>query len=230
MINKITNSIRKYALTLPIFAMFLTSVQARSTVNNPELLKDTTVNTAQTDKPLVGVEKMPQFPGGDKALMDFFSRNLRYPASAVEKKIQGRVTLRFVVNKTGNIENIEVIRGLNEACDAEAVRVIKLMPKWIPGVQKGKNVSVYFTIPILFKLPAASTSSNIQSEKMPLVYVDGIEKSISYLKDTTLFKQADIANSVFIKDSAAIKTYGEKGKNGVLLIITKGKNGATDKK
>lgn len=224
-----TNSIRKYALTLPIFAMFLTSVQARSTVNNPELLKDTTVNTAQTDKPFFSVEKMPEYPGGDKALMDFFFRNIRYPASAVEKKIQGRVTLRFVVNKTGNVENIEVIRGLNEACDAEAIRVIKLMPKWIPGVQKGENVSVYFTVPILFKLPA-STSSNIQSEKMPLVIVDGIEKSISYLKDTTLFKQADIANSVFIKDSAAIKTYGEKGKNGVLLIITKGKNGAIDKK
>ncbi|MBN9303331.1 energy transducer TonB, partial [Dysgonomonas mossii] len=78
--------------------------------------------------------------------------NLKYPVVAQESGIQGRVTVRFVVSKTGAIEDVNVIRGIDPSCDKEAVRVVKSMPKWIPGKQNGLNVPVYFTLPIVFRL------------------------------------------------------------------------------
>jgi len=104
------------------------------------------------DKPLIGVEQMPVFPGGEGELMKFIGDNLRYPASALELGIEGRVTIRFVVSRTGDVTSVEIIRGLDPTCDKEAMRVVKLMPKWIPGRQNGRNVSVYFTLPILFRI------------------------------------------------------------------------------
>jgi len=98
------------------------------------------------------VEEMPQFPGGEDELLKYIGANLRYPNQAQEMGVEGRVTLRFVVNKVGEVGSVEVIRPLDPACDKEAMRVIKGMPKWIPGRQGGRAVSVYYTIPILFKL------------------------------------------------------------------------------
>ena len=82
--------------------------------------------------------------------LKFIQDNLKYPNT--ESCVQGRVIVRFIVTKTGSIENIEVVRSLEPSFDKEAVRVIKLMPKWIPGKQNGVNVSVYFTLPINFKI------------------------------------------------------------------------------
>ena len=104
------------------------------------------------EKPMVGVEQMPEFPGGEAELMKFLSENVHYPTSASEMGIEGRVILRFVVSKTGEVSQVEVIRGLDPACDKEAVRVVKMMPKWIPGRQNGRNVPVYFTLPIKYQL------------------------------------------------------------------------------
>lgn len=104
------------------------------------------------EKPLYGVEQMPSFPGGEAELMKFIGDNLRYPTSASELGIEGRVTIRFVVSKTGEVKDVEVIRGLDPACDKEAIRVVKMMPNWIPGRQNGRNVPVYFTLPILYRL------------------------------------------------------------------------------
>jgi len=104
------------------------------------------------EKPLYGVEQMPQFPGGEEALMKFITDNLRYPPVAAEVGTEGRVTIRFVVSKTGEVINVEVIRGLDPSCDREAVRVVKMMPKWIPGRQNGRNVPVYYTLPIVYRL------------------------------------------------------------------------------
>jgi len=104
------------------------------------------------DKPVYGVEVMPQFPGGENALMAFIKNNLHYPMVAAQVGIEGRVTTRFVVTKTGKVSDIKVIRGLDPACDAESVRVIRLMPNWIPGTQKGKPVNVYYTLPFVYKL------------------------------------------------------------------------------
>jgi periplasmic protein TonB len=106
----------------------------------------------QEEKPLYGVEQMPEFPGGEAEMIKFISDNLHYPASATEMGIEGRVTIRFVVTKTGEVTDVEVLRGLDPACDREAMRVVKLMPKWIPGRQNGRNVPVYFTLPVMYKI------------------------------------------------------------------------------
>ncbi|WP_029903822.1 energy transducer TonB [Prevotella sp. 10(H)] len=104
------------------------------------------------EKPFVTVEQMPSFPGGETEMHKFIFDNLKYPMVAQETGIQGRVTVRFVVTKTGAISDVTVIRGIDPSCDKEAVRVIKSMPKWIPGKQNGLNVPVYFTLPIVFRL------------------------------------------------------------------------------
>lgn len=104
------------------------------------------------EKPFYTVEQMPGFPGGEAEMNKFISENLKYPIVAQESGIQGRVTIRFVVTKTGEISDVTVVRGIDPSCDKEAVRVVKSMPKWIPGKQNGLNVPVYFTLPIVFKL------------------------------------------------------------------------------
>lgn len=101
---------------------------------------------------LVGVEQEPQFPGGMEELMKFIKRNLVYPQKATDMGIEGRVTVRFVVNKNGDVSDIEILRGLDPVCDKEAMRVIRMMPKWIPGRQNGRAVPVYYTVPIVYKL------------------------------------------------------------------------------
>ncbi len=104
------------------------------------------------EKPFVTVEQMPSFPGGEAEMQRFIADNLKYPVVAQESGIQGRVTIRFVVTKNGTISDVQVIRGIDPSCDREAVRVVKMMPKWIPGKQNGLNVPVYFTLPIVFRL------------------------------------------------------------------------------
>ena len=106
----------------------------------------------EEEKPYEAVEQMPTFPGGETELMKFIRDNLKYPVIAQENGIQGRVILRFVVSKTGTIDNVTVLRSLDPTCDKEAIRVVKSMPKWIPGKQNGNNVPVYFTLPVVFKL------------------------------------------------------------------------------
>ncbi|WP_165024940.1 M56 family metallopeptidase [Dysgonomonas sp. ZJ279] len=100
----------------------------------------------------VTVEQMPTFPGGELEMHKFIGENLNYPADAVEAKIQGRVTLRFIVKSTGEVTDVSIIRGVHPSCDNEALRVVKSMPNWNPGKQNGKAVDVYFTLPILYKL------------------------------------------------------------------------------
>ena len=100
----------------------------------------------------VRVEKVPEFPGGLEALNRYLVRNIKYPLLAQENGIQGRVVCQFVVNTDGSIVDIEVVRGVEESLDKEAVRVIKSMPKWIPGRHGGKAVRVKFTQMIRFKL------------------------------------------------------------------------------
>ena len=98
------------------------------------------------------VEVMPEFPGGTAALMEFIANNMKYPVVAKENGIQGRVTLSFIVDVDGSITNIEVVRGVDPLLDAEAIRIIKSMPKWTPGMQRGKAVAVKYTVPVAFRL------------------------------------------------------------------------------
>lgn len=102
--------------------------------------------------PLRFVEQMPSFPGGSEAMMKFINEHLKYPSTAAEMGVSGKVTLQFLVEKSGKITDIKVVRGIGGGCDEEAVRVVKLMPDWTPGKQNGKPTAVYFTLPISFTL------------------------------------------------------------------------------
>ncbi|WP_459188802.1 energy transducer TonB [Parabacteroides sp. APC149_11_2_Y6] len=98
------------------------------------------------------VETMPEFPGGQGALLQYLAKSIKYPVIAQENGIQGRVTCTFVVNKDGSIVDAEVIRGVDPSLDKEALRVINTMPKWSPGKQRGKPVRVKYTVPVTFRL------------------------------------------------------------------------------
>ncbi len=98
------------------------------------------------------VEEMPSFPGGEAKLMEYVAKNIKYPQIARETGIQGRVFVGFVVEPDGSISNVKLLRGIGGGCDEEAMRVIKSLPKWKPGKQRGKAVRVSYQIPVFFKL------------------------------------------------------------------------------
>ena len=98
------------------------------------------------------VEQMPQFPGGDEALIKFLSSHINYPPMAAENNVQGRVVVAFVVDKTGKVGEVKVVRSVDKDLDKEAVRVCKSLPKFVPGRQNGIPVSVWFTLPVTFRL------------------------------------------------------------------------------
>lgn len=205
---------------------------------------NTTSEPQNTEEVFMVVENMPEFPGGLNACLKFLADHVAYPKEAVEKKIQGRVIVQFVVMKDGSIANARVIRSVDPLLDAEALRVIGLMPKWKPGTQRGQAVNVKFTMPITFRLdkdstdmqPAlvgkvieisGATKENNQKafhfpdgKETPLVVVDGEEISVSSLEKLS----SDTFESINVfKGETAINRFGEKGKNGVLLITTKKK-------
>ena len=98
------------------------------------------------------VENDPEFPGGAEAMYKYLAQNIKYPQLARENNITGRVYLQFVVEKDGSVTNVKVMRDIGGGCGAEAVRVVKSMPKWTPGKQRGKAVRVYYQIPVNFSL------------------------------------------------------------------------------
>jgi protein TonB len=106
----------------------------------------------QEQEIFVFIEDPPEFPGGEEALMKYLTSNLRYPEQAKELDIQGTVFIEFVIEKDGSVTNVVVKRGIGGGCDEEAVRVVKSMPKWKPGKQRGKPVRVSYTLPVRFHL------------------------------------------------------------------------------
>lgn len=98
------------------------------------------------------LEEMPEFPGGQAEMMKWLQKNVQYPPIAAENNIQGRVMVSFVVEPNGSISNVQVVRGVDPNLDKEAMRVVKSMPKWKPGMQTGKPVRARFTLPVQFRL------------------------------------------------------------------------------
>ncbi|MBN2683045.1 MAG: energy transducer TonB [Bacteroidales bacterium] len=98
------------------------------------------------------VEEKPEFPGGDAALLEYLGKETKYPKKAIKKKIKGTVYVGFIIGKDGSIEDVKVARPVHKLLDDEAVRVIQSMPKWKPGIQRGKNVRVKYFVPIKFTL------------------------------------------------------------------------------
>ena len=181
------------------------------------------------------VEEMPQYPGGPQALFKFLSENVQYPAEAEKAGIQGRVILTFVVEKDGSISKPTVVKSVDPLLDAEAVRVISAMPNWKPGKQNGKVVRVKYTVPLSFNLDGRGEEiDHLCREDGTIVEID-IEKG-----DTTIVKPLFIVdgkvmdgrkvysiNSKTIEryymqsGQEAIKKYGDKAKDGVILITLK---------
>jgi len=115
-------------------------------------IEDTKEEEVKEQVPFVIVEVMPDFPGGDAARIKFLQENTKYPPFAREVGLEGKVWISFVVEPDGRLTNIEVYRGVAPILDEEALRVVKMMPKWTPGKQRGKNVRVAFRLPITFTL------------------------------------------------------------------------------
>lgn len=103
-------------------------------------------------EPVIFAEQMPEFPGGIEALKKFIAENIKYPQQAQENDIQGTVYLRFVVTSKGTVGEVQIIRGVHPLLDQEAVRVVKSLPKFKPGMQGGRAVPVWFSVPIVFQL------------------------------------------------------------------------------
>ena len=109
-------------------------------------------------------EEMPEFPGGTEKFMEYLSSNIKYPEEAKEKGISGRVFIQFVIEKDGSVTNVKVMKGIGALCDDEAVRVVKSMPKWKPGKQKGKPVRVNYILPVSFKLDEGESNKPVKGE------------------------------------------------------------------
>ena len=157
------------------------------------------------------VEQMPQFPGGPAALMQFLSQSVKYPKEAFEKGIQGRVIANFVVEKDGSITEARIVKSVDPLLDAEALRVVGIMPKWAPGTQNGEPVRVKYTVPITFRLQGGSSSTEKTAEKY-ILEIDG--------------KVADDSEIGNIPPGDIKSMHIEKGENGQpkkIIITTKKK-------
>lgn len=122
------------------------AVQEQVVVKEPEPEKP------KEEEIFVAVEQQAEFPGGLPALMKWLSNNIRYPEAAQQNDIQGRVIVKFVVEKNGSIGAVDIVKGVDKDLDREAIRVVKKMPKWQPGKNNGVAVRSYFTLPVVFKL------------------------------------------------------------------------------
>ena len=229
-----------------------------------------TVKTIVPQEPVKGdvftaVENPPQFPGGMKELMTFLGKNIQYPAEAKDKKIEGRVIVQFVVKKDGSTSDFKVLRAVHPLLDAEALRVLKTMPKWTPGTQRGEAVNVKFVVPVRFSLQksngmkagdkidndAVSDGVRLQADSAalrdkalkghvrtvvisqsgskensmivggnPLVLLDGKETTMNDPEVKNLPTER-IESVTVLKDPSRLAAYGEKAKDGVMIITTK---------
>ena len=179
------------------------------------------------------VEEMPEFPGGSDALMKYLATNVHYPEAAEKAGVQGRVIVTFVVDSDGSISDANILKSVDPSLDQEALRLVNSMPKWTPGKQKGKAVRVKYTIPIAFALQGKEETHEIQlTNDAPIksVVVVGYNKSeILYIVDGketpydqfTSIDPKTIESMEVLKDKTAIEKYGDKAKNGVIIVNLK---------
>ena len=204
------------------------------------------------------VEEMPEFPGGMGEAMKFIGKNIKYPVVAQQAKIEGRVIVQFVVERDGSVSSVEIMRGVSPDLDAEAIRVVSMMPKWNPGKQRGRAVAVKYTMPIIFRLqspkPEKEKATPIQhinlkvdkdsdgdnvdliknhlklrntgmkvrgaEGKSPLVIVDGkiMGNGADILSKVPV---SEIESVSVLKNEAAKAEFGDKAKDGAILITKK---------
>ena len=138
-----------------------------------------------TNAVYIVVEDMPEFPGGASAILDYLSKNVRYPEACRKDSIQGRVIIFFVVERDGSISNAEVIKSVHEQLDAEALRVVRAMPKWKPGRQCGVALRVRYGIPVNFRLDGSGyvPVSRRTAEIIEIVEEDPVEEDITVVME-----------------------------------------------
>lgn len=143
----------KKILTTISFVAFATTSFGQDSipVNNYEPVNGVNVPDSTVVKVFTSIDQMPEFPGGQAALMQYLASNIEYPAKARKNDIQGKVMVKFVVCENGALCNEEVVRSIGGGCEEEVIRVIKAMPKWKAGKMNGKPVRVYYTLPVTFR-------------------------------------------------------------------------------
>ena len=146
------NAPKSLLLTVILSIALITAAVSANYSCSKDIMTETQPKSAQTDEVFVIVEQMPQYPGGDSLMIDFILKNINYPESAKKAGIQGRVFIRFCVTKTGDVDRVSVLKGVDPAINAEAVRVVSLLNNWKPGRQGGQPVNVWFQMPVEFKL------------------------------------------------------------------------------
>jgi TonB family protein len=151
------------------------------------------------------VEEQPRFPGGEEARLQYMMQNLRYPAEARKEGIQGTVFVTFLVEADGSITNVRVLRGIGGGCDEEAVRVIKEMPNWTPGRQRGQNVRVQFNMPVRFVLDGAEKKADTSGADLVreiigpgeiVIFIDGkkVDAKVEDLNDIISVQEIESMN------------------------------------
>ncbi len=150
----------KYLLLLPLVAMLVIGSNidsVASTTNAVSTSKGLSAVSSDkdVDKAYKVVEVMPEFPGGNGAMMKYLKENLKYPEDAKKNGVQGTVVVRFVVKADGTVDEVKVMKGLESSLDSEAMRLVKSLPKFKPGTKGGEPVDVWYTLPVMFKIPSA---------------------------------------------------------------------------
>lgn len=252
MMNKNRTSLgkaTKYLLLVPVVFVLLLGNAVQASPDIADMITIPFVNDGQQVPQKKGdvyvtVDKMPEFPGGLNAQQRFIGQNLKYPVEAQEKGIEGRVTVRYVVKSTGDISDVVVIRGVHPSLDKEAVRVVKAMPKWIPGKQNGKVVDVYYTLPLIFKISGSKKNfSEGEKDKDVMVAVGygtpkkegitlkegGVEPSVDHpfitVEDMPVFPGGESAMQKFVADNLkypeSAQKAGVQGRVTVRFIVGK---------
>ena len=145
----------KHLLLITILMSMTATLSAQNNKSEQERLPVKVEERSQEVHTIV--EQMPVFPGGEAALLAYLAQHLKYPAQAIRDRVQGIVLLRFVVLENGRVGQVQTIKSLEPHCDAEAKRVVKSLPRFIPGKQGGKAVRVWYTLPIRFMIPEKTT-------------------------------------------------------------------------
>lgn len=226
--------------TARVAAVKVQEEKALEEVSSMAMAKDTAETKSGKEFPCIP-ETFPQYPGGHVALFEYLSKNIKFPKSKENEDVKVRVVTTFTVEKDGSITDAKIVRSQGEAFDNEALRVINGMPKWIPGMQNGKAVSVKYTLPITFsttdsdkKIKSVRTiDMNDNGGKQPEGKVVSRKVEMFSSEDFVLvvngkvvealngIKPSDIEKVDVKKDAETMKKYNAEGKQGVMLISTK---------
>lgn len=214
------------------------TVNAMGRADDTFIANDIQRMTSTDDDVYEVVEKMPAFPGGMAELMKYLRSNVRYPVEAHKAGIQGRVVVSFVVNKDGTVKDAKIVRSVDKSIDAEALRVISAMPKWQPGYQDGKAVSVRYTVPVTFRLTGESgkvqstgagndntnvkissdnNNVNISFKDTRYYVINGVHVDAAEVKKISADK---IKKIVVLKGEKAIEKFGEQARDGAIVVTT----------